>query len=270
VKQKLLLTVAVLGLAAAVASANERRFTYTYEPEVLPAGALEFEQWITLRSGRGEDTGKAHFSRWELREEFEYGVTDRYTASLYLNARAESYETAATGASTSTFKFRGVSLENRYLVLNPAEKPVGLTLYLEPTYSGEQAKLEEKIIFGQRHGDWKWAVNLTHETEWELHDAETVGEFDATFGLTRQLGKRWAIGIEGRVHSEIAEYKDWEHLAVFVGPVVSYARDEWWAAVTVLPQVYGKNYGGDTDGHSALVLDDHERVEIRVLFGIGF
>ncbi len=48
------------------------------------------------------------------------------------------------------------------MVLNPAEHAVGLTLYLEPRYSGDQAEVEEKIILGQRHGNWKWAFNLTH------------------------------------------------------------------------------------------------------------
>ena len=251
------------------ASGNARRFTYTYEPEVLPAGALEFEQWVTLRAGRSAAAGKAHFTRWDLREEFEYGVTDWYTAALYLNVRADSYEDPVTGVSDSDFKFRGVSLENRVMLWNPAEKPVGLTLYLEPRYSGEEAALEQKVIFGQRHGDWKWALNLVHETEWEIHGAETKGEVELDFGLTRQLTRRWALGFEFRVHSEIAEYEDWEYVALFVGPVVSYTRDNWWAALTVLPQVYGKNFGTDTDGHRSLVLNDHERLEVRLLFGIG-
>jgi len=256
--------------AAGVAPANERRFTYTYEPEVLPAGALEFEQWVTLRAGRASEAGKAHFSRWDLREELEYGVTDRYTAALYLNMRADTYEDTATGTSTSTFRFRGVAVENRYMVWNPAEKPVGLTLYVEPRYSGEEASLEEKIILGQRHGDWKWALNFVHETEWDLHDHETAGEVEVDFGLTRQLNKRWSLGFECRAVAEMEEYRHWEYAAFYVGPVVNYTRDNWWATLTVLPQVYGKNFGGDTDGHSALVLDDKERVEVRLLIGFGF
>jgi hypothetical protein len=39
-------------LSLATASAMERYFTYTYEPETMPAGALEYEQWVTLRAGR--------------------------------------------------------------------------------------------------------------------------------------------------------------------------------------------------------------------------
>src|SRR3954468_6967709 len=32
--------------------ADERRFTYSYEPETHTKGAMEFEQWMTLRSQR--------------------------------------------------------------------------------------------------------------------------------------------------------------------------------------------------------------------------
>jgi len=251
------------------ARATGRVFTYTYEPEVMPAGAAEFEQWVTLRSGR-EGVGKEHFTRWDIREEFEYGVTDRYTAALYLNFRADSYEDSVTGNSSSTFKFRGVAVENRYQLWNPAEKPVGLTLYVEPRYSGEEASLEQKIILGQRHGKWKWAANLVHETEWDLHDHETEGEVEFDLGVTRQLTKRWSLGLEFRTVSKIAEYEDWEYVAMYVGPVLSYARDNWWAALTVMPQVWGDNFNGEPDGHENLVLDDQERVQIRLLFGMEF
>ena len=71
--------VLTLALAAGSASASERYFGYTYEPETLPKGAAEFEQWVTLRALRKDKVGQDNFNRWELREEFEYGVTDRDT-----------------------------------------------------------------------------------------------------------------------------------------------------------------------------------------------
>src|SRR5262249_19627118 len=167
--------------------ATDRLFTYTYEPETMPAGEFEFEQWITLRSQRTAKVDQEDYNLWELREEFEYGVTDNYTLALYLNMESESFR-RNNGMSESDFSFKGLSLENKYLVLNPAEHAVGLSLYLEPAYSGDEAEVEEKIILGQRHGDWKWALNLTHATEWEdnLHAVE--GELEATIGVARVLG----------------------------------------------------------------------------------
>lgn len=262
----------LLATGVTTAVATERVFTYTYEPEVFPEGAAEFEQQITLRTQRSDAVGQRNFNRWEFREEFEYGVTDNYTASLYLNTLATNFKDPVTSATTSTFEFDGISLENRYMLLNPAEQPVGLTLYLEPRYSGEEAELEERIIIGQRHGKWKWALNLVHETEWNLNDHTTEGVFEVDFGIARQLTTRWSLGLEFRNHNEIPEYSGWENTAFFIGPVVSYRRENWWAALTVLPQVWGKHTAGgsDPDGVSGLELLDHERVNVRLIFGIGF
>ncbi len=261
-----------LALSQGVALATQRLFTYTYEPEVLPKGALEFEQWVTWRGGRSADTGQQDYSRWQFREEFEYGVTDNYTASFYLNTRHQSFTDPAAGTSTSEFKFDGISLENRYMVLNPAEHPIGLTLYLEPTYSGEEFELEQKIIIGQRHGKWKWALNLSHATEWDLRKYEKEGEFEVAFGITRKLGKHWHLGVELRNHNELPEYKKWENTAFYLGPVVSYERGDWWATMSVMPQVWGKNTAGgpDPDGYRGLELEGHERINVRLIVGFGF
>src|SRR5438034_4653376 len=196
---------ALLFLGIASAQATERYFTYTYEPEVFPQGAAEFEQWVTLRTQRNSAVGQDNFNKWELREEFEYGVTDNYSVSLYLNTSAESFRDPATSDDHSQFRFDGVSVENRYMMLNPAEHPVGLTLYLEPRFAGDEAEVEQKIILGQRHGKWKWAFNLTHATEWENNLHTTEGELEGTFGLAYNLNKRWALGVEFRNHNEIPE-----------------------------------------------------------------
>lgn len=264
----------ITGVCALSATATERRFTYTYEPETLPKGAMEFEQWITLRTQRTADPGvyQENFNKWELRSELELGVTDRYTLGLYANFDAESFRdvSVSPAQNESEFEFTGISLENRYMLLNPADHAVGLTLYLEPRFSGEEAEIEEKIILGQRHGDWKWALNLTHATEWEDNFHETEGELEASFGITKDLGKNWSLGLEFRNHNEWPEYDKIEHSALFLGPVVSYRSEKWWATLTVLPQIYGKNYDGDPDNHSSLVLDEHEWVNIRLLIGFSF
>ena len=49
----LALAVAVGATMATGAGADQRYFTYSYEPKVLPAGAIELEQWATMRNGRG-------------------------------------------------------------------------------------------------------------------------------------------------------------------------------------------------------------------------
>jgi hypothetical protein len=252
------------------AQANERLFTYTYEPETMPQGGWEFEQWVTWRTQRTKDVGQDKFNRWEFRDSIEYGVTDNYTAEIYLNTQQQSFRDPATGADHSGFRWKGISLENRYQVLNPAEHKVGLTLYLEPTISDSEAELEQKIILGQRHGQWKWAFNLIHATELGDHFRETEGEVEATFGIARTFGKHWAVGIEARDHNELPEYAEWENTAFFLGPVVSYKRGNWWGALTVMPQIFGVNFAGDVDNNRHLELEGHERFNVRLIFGFGF
>ena len=156
------------------------------------------------------------------------------------------------------------------MLLNPAEHAVGLTVYLEPRYSGDEAELEQKIILGQRQGDWKWTVNLTHATEWLNNLHRTEGEVEASMGIARDLGKNWSLGLELREHNELPEYRIWENTALFVGPVVSYRQEKWWAALTLMPQIFGANFNGNPGREAQFELEAHERVNVRFLFGVSF
>src|SRR5258708_3507445 len=195
-RNKILMGMLTSGMCLTGARADEKRFTYSYEPETLPQGGAEFEQWITLRTQRtsGGSVQQQNYNLWELREELEYGVTDNYSVALYLNTAAESFRdlSQTPHADVSHFDFKGISVENRYMVLNPASHAVGLTLYLEPRYSGEEAEVEEKIILGQRHGAWKWAFNLTHATDWSENLHKTEGELEASFGIARDCRNHWS------------------------------------------------------------------------------
>jgi hypothetical protein len=51
--------------------------------------------------------------------------------------------------------------------------------------------------------------------------------------------------------------------------VVSYRQEKWWAALTVMPQIYGANYNGNPGGNSWLELEAHERLNVRLLIGIS-
>ncbi len=267
------LTLGLAGAAFVVASqprtvsATDRLFTYSYEPETMPEGAMEFEQWLTLRTQRAKNVGQENFNRWDIREELEYGVTDNYTVALYLNTESQSFRDSL-GENQSEFSFKGFSFENKLMVLNPAENPVGLSLYLEPTFAGDEAELEQKIILGQRHGDWKWAVNLSHATEWEDNLRSSEGEFEGTIGVGRFLNSRWALGMEFRSLTKMPHYEEVETTSLFLGPVVSYRQEKWWAALTVLPQIWGRDYDNAGDGHSNLDLAHNERLHFRFILGV--
>ena len=256
-------------LAASCAFADERVFTYSYEPATPPKGELEFEQYVTLRAGRNAAVGQNDYYLLQFREEIEYGVTDNYLVSLYLNHQYEHFNGPA-GQRTSHYRQAGFSLENIFMALNPTEHSAGLALYLEPTYDGKNFELEQKIILGQRHGDWRWAFNLTHATEWKDDFREKEGEFEVSLGVTRRLSARWWLGLEARDHNEIPEYREWENTAVYLGPVLCYKRRNWFATMSVMPQIYGANFTGNPDHNSHLELEGHERVNARLVFGFDF
>jgi hypothetical protein len=257
-------------LMAVTALADERLFTYTYEPETEPKGDWELEQSITSRLTRDRAVGQENYQKWEFRTEVEHGFTDRYTVGFYANNDYEHFHDPSTGKNSDVNRFSGFSLENRYQVLDPVENPVGLTLYLEPTFDGQNAELEQKIILGQRYGEWKWAANLTHATEWagDLNNYE--GELELSAGLARNLTERWTLGLEVRDHNELPLYTQWENTAIFAGPTLSYHRLKWWAALSVMPQIYGWNQTGNPDQNTHLELEGHERLNIRLLAGYSF
>src|SRR5262249_28584528 len=174
-----------------------------------------------------------------------------------LNLESESFRDFSQNPASdvSNFRFDGISIENRYMLLNPANHAVGLTLYLEPRFSGDEAEIEEKILLGQRYGDWKWAFNVSHATEWTDNLHTTEGELEFDLGVSRDLGKHWSLGLEFRDHNELPDYRIWENTALFVGPVVSYRQEKWWAALTVMPQIYGANYNDNSDANTPLDLE---------------
>lgn len=247
-------------LSAPDARADERLFTYSYEADALPVGRWEFEQWITHR--RGKSGGL--FSRWDLREEIEYGLTDRLTVAGYLNFQQTDTTTA------SSFKFKGISAEFKYQVLNPNTQPIGLSLYVEPTYSGDEAEVEAKLILQKNFGEkWVAVFNATLEPEWKYASAgptthETKLEF--TTGVAYKINPHWSVGLEGRqrtVFDQLGFHKQIGS-AWFVGPNVHYGTKSWWATFTVLPQVSGHP---KTNG---LDLGEHEKLEARLIVGLNF
>jgi hypothetical protein len=265
-----LAVVSVAALTAIGAKATERYFTYTYEPETMPKGTWETEQWLTLRAFRNATVGQKDFNLWEFRQELEYGVTDNYSLSLYLNESLTNFRQTGNGHQVSHFEFDGVSLENRYMVLNPADHAVGLALYLEPRFAEHETELEQKIILGQRFGEWKWAMNLTHATEWTRDYHSTEGEVEASFGITRRLSPGWYLGLEARDHNELPDYRIWENSALYLGPVATYQQERWWATLSVMPQIRGWNYAGNVDGNHDFELEGHEHLNVRLIVGFGF
>ena len=77
--------------------------------------------------------------------------------------------------------------------------------------------------------------------------------------MTRELNKHWSVGFEFRNVNVLPRYQEWENTSFYVGPVVNYTAERWWATLTILPQVYGADYTG-TSGVNNLELVDGTRI----------
>lgn len=273
----------VLGLGAAspLASAGDRLFTYTYEPTTMPQGAVEFEQWVTARVGKSS----GDYARFDLRWEVEFGLLDDLQTALYLNTssvRSKGVPEGNTFSDEEEVEFKGISNEWIMKFLDPVADPVGIAAYLEWGAGPEEIELEEKLLIGKVVGKWNFALNLALEQEWEFErkgltnapappgpdggdrkvERELVFELDA--GVSYLVGN-FAVGLEFRNHNEYEDMTKFEHSAFFLGPVVHFRQDRWWATMTILPQI-----GAIKPTDHGLVLDEHERVEVRLLLGLDF
>jgi hypothetical protein len=259
--RRVFLALLVAVTVASAAEASERRFTYTYESGVLPPGGREIEPWSTFRLGRSE-----FYSRFDGRIELELGLTERLQTALYLNAKAVAADTPL-GRSTST-ELEGISSEWKLKLADPVADRAGVALYGELSAGPTELEVEGKLILDKRAGRLLGALNLVAEHEWGFEEAgteqETALEVDAA--ACWFLTPRLTAGLELRSHTVLPPEGEPTRSALFLGPTVSYAREGWWAAVSVLPQIHA--LAGASDG--GLDLEEHERVEIRVLFGVEF
>ena len=276
------------------ALAGDSPFGYVYTTDTHSKGKSEVEQWFTQR--RGQSNGD--YSAWQFRTEFEYGVTDNLQTSLYANYdRVSAFRNRADGttgpgafvpdgvdpnARYSKSFFESISNEWIYRLLSPYKDPIGLALYVEPTYGAKKRELEGKLILQKNFIDDRlvWAANLTAAIEKERFHGEweKESELEFTTGLAYQFANHWHGGVEYRNHRgyEGFGFANSKRLysTNFIGPSIHYADKSWWVTATWLRQM------GNASGYTDSARDDiiggrlygehHERNELRVKVGFNF
>lgn len=279
---------------AAPAFAGESPFGYVYTTDTHPRGEREIEQWITQRHGQS----RGDFDLWQGRTELEYGITDRLQASVYLNYdyvsafRNRPDDTTGPGAFVPdsadpearyrrTF-FQSFSSEWIYRVLSPYKDPIGLALYVEPTWGPDQQELEAKLILQKNFLDDRlvWAANLTAAAEKErFHgDWEREGELELTSGIAYQFAPRWHAGLEYRYHRGYEgrgfSAAKRQYAVNFLGPSVHYGERNWWVTATFLKQLANARAYNDAAAEDIIggrfYGEHHERQELRVKVGLSF
>lgn len=208
------------------AQATERHFAFTYETTTLPKGAWELEEQFIWERGTGFDT-------FAFRQEVEYGITDRLQLSIYF-ADFEHAQSVVDGRSTA---WTGSGVEFIYQLTDANKDWIGSALYLEATMNDVNLELEPKLLLQKNFGPLIVSYNGVVEAHWEDHYKDRVGVLEQTLGLSYQVRPTIAVGFEAK--QEI-EYENWTHSggnAVFVGPNVSFHKDQFFGAATCLFRV---------------------------------
>ena len=216
----------LLFLLTSTAHAHGRRFAYIQEATVADQGEFEYEQWVTWKANKDSDPD---FHQFDFRHEFEFGVTDRFQAALYL---PDWRYTSGKGA-----EFRDVSLELKYMLYDPRVQPLGFTLYYETKIGDQRLVLEPKLIFQKNVGPWIFAYNFVFEAKWSGSGlSHSAGEIKNIAGISRRVADDWFLGAELEHKVEIEEWSDWSDHVVGIGPNLTYKRTPFFFTLTPLFQ----------------------------------
>jgi hypothetical protein len=276
--------------------ADENLLGYVKGAETLPEGSAEFYQFLTQR----KDKSAGSYTAWNTVTEFEYGITNRFTASAAL--LGQSIDTSGLvidgylpGDENYGWKPSGIEVSAKYNFLSPALDDFGLSLLTSAEYttldphSGKDKdtmSIEFNLI-GQKYfmeGQLIWVGNIALEAtravrdeisdlpddfEWPT-EAEMELEFKAGTGLSYRFSDNWFIGAELLYEEERETEVDLERYSFFAGPSLHYGSNQWWATVTWFKQLKGggEKFAEQTDNNLHLI--EKTEQELRFKFGYNF
>ncbi len=232
-------------------NADGRKYTYVYETTTMPKGMFEYEQWVTWKTHKANDTG---FDQLDFRHEFEYGVTDRFQIAVY--ASDWRYKDGSSVEDDGT-EWRRFAVEGIYNLTNPVTDDFGSALYGELKFGDETFIMEGKLLLEKYFGLTNVAYNLILEAEWEDPDySEDKGEFAQTLGVSYEIKPELSIGAELTHEIEFPDWSSQSDDVVYLGPNFSWKKNKFWITVTPMFQLTN--------------LDDEADFQTRMIFGIAF
>ncbi len=279
------------GTLCMAATAGEGSFGWLYTLDLQPKGTMEFEQKLDLTTGQQS----GNYNLLGSRSGIEYGVTTNFQLTGYLNAysvnASKNYlncdgpapctagfgvpEDAAGRHSYSRTQIDGVSIEAIWRLTNPVTSPVGVGLYLEPTFGQFGNSVEARVLLQSNFLDDRLvtAINLVAEVEKITYtggDPIQESQFDILYGVTYNFAPQWTAGFEGRFHNDFQGYRFDTHTqqANFIGPNLHYATKDWWVTAAWRYQLGGTCWEpGEADCSGGMVSDSHGRNQFIVKFG---
>jgi hypothetical protein len=239
---------ALLALTATT-EAGSRRFTYSYETTTMAKGAMELESWVTWKTDKAADPD---FERFDIRHEFEYGVTDRLQLAFYF--ADWRYEENATESGKT--EFRDVAVEAIYNLTDPNTTPFGSALYGEIKGSDDFIELEAKLLLQKNIGQWMFVYNVGGEIGWEDNYESDFAELMQSAGVSYQINPSWSVGTELLHEIAVPDVDTIGDSAVYLGPNVAWRNDRFSVALTGLWQLTS--------------LSDEPDFQLRTIFAVDF
>ncbi len=236
-------------LAANSSEAGSRRFGYSYETTTMAKGAMELETGVTWKTQQESDPGLESF---DIRHEFEYGVTDRLQLALYF--ADWNYEKSSGHGGKADFS--DVAVEAIYNLTDPNTTAFGSAVYGEVKGGDGFVELEAKLLLQKNLGSWMLVYNVGGEIVWENDYADDEAELAQTLGVSYQISPSWSVGLEALHEIAVPDVESIGDSGVFVGPNASWRNDRFAATVTGLWQ--------------ATSLADEPDFQLRTIFSIEF
>jgi hypothetical protein len=179
----------LFGMNTTLVRSQEAPYFVTYDHHMEEPGNLEIATWSTV--GVPRDGQKLFFAPFS---EFEYGITARWTAELYLEGQATSGDSAV---------FTGWRLENRFKPLK-REHWINPILYFEYEHINEATKILKEVVGNAEISDERndeLAATSAHELEMKLilssntHDWNIAGNFIAEKNLSQDEGFEFGYSV---------------------------------------------------------------------------
>jgi len=221
----------VLIIWAGQATADDRPFAFAYTTDIEAQYEKEIEQELTWASGHAKEGYQAFESRTEL----EYGFTDNFQGSLYLNYDWTRVHPPSQNTAISSLP--GVSGEFIYRLLNVDFDPIGLALYAEPSIGNGTRSFETKLLLQKNflNDDLRLVLNVNAEDRWEKTETgsyEKSSALEFFSGVSYSVTPGWSVGAEfdnergyeGLILGGAPHYSD---NAYFAGPTIAYIGHPW-------------------------------------------
>jgi hypothetical protein len=243
-KHFILLFCASVGLGGGTVEAGQRRFVYSYETVTSPKGSREYEQWLTWKAHKANDSD---YYKLEFRHELEFGITDNFQLGLYL---------ADWEIENGEAEYTKSAIELIHSFTDPTADPLGTALYFESGLGPEEFELEGKLLLQKNLGPVSLVYNFIVEAKWEGDGYdEEVGEIKNSFGIGYQISPSFSVGIEGLHEVELEDWSESGDNVFYLGPNLCLRRGGFFATLAPLVQVTDVDGEPDFNGRILIGFD---------------